>query len=472
MNYAAYHITLDIHKTGSQVALSMIRGENRRKIVISLVENGKPYKITEGCIANFAAVKPDGKYIYNSCNIDFKNNLIIYEITTYQTTAAIGEVKCQIELIGGEGGVLFSPTFSLVVSDKLYHQEPIVASSEEFNALTAYVADLQRRLANDEFKGPQGEKGDKGDQGIQGIQGPKGEKGEQGIQGIPGEPGKDAVVENTYNPESENAQSGKAVAQAIELQNVKFNTNFANAIKSSKKGEIITVDDVSPLEHELKVNLTSDIITDFSSVKVSRYGKNLCPIAERGADDSQPVIDITDVCPKGVPVTARGYIVRSVETEPARLRIDYVVDGKANYFFSDVWSTGSGYSWLTFTVPTNATSVKITVQYLNTTTGTISCSKMQLEIGETYTEYEPYTEPQTATANADGTVEGLTSVSPYMVLLTDNPSVIINCTYNRDINKISGNVDLSNYYTKTEIDNKFDEIETAFSDIETLLGGI
>lgn len=152
MNYAAYHITLDIHKTGSQVALSMIRGENRRKIVISLVENGKPYKITEGCIANFAAVKPDGKYIYNSCNIDFKNNLIIYEITTYQTTAAIGEVKCQIELIGGDGGVLFSPTFSLVVSDKLYHQEPIVASSEEFNALTAYLANLQQKFSNREFE--------------------------------------------------------------------------------------------------------------------------------------------------------------------------------------------------------------------------------------------------------------------------------------------------------------------------------
>ncbi len=352
--------------------------------------------------------------------------------------------------------------------------------------------------------GPQGEKGDKGDQGIQGIQGPKGdkgdkgdtgaagvdgkdgingtngtdgvsitkteinsngeliitlsdntvsnlgvvvgEKGEQGIQGVPGEPGKDAVVENTYNPESENAQSGKAVAEAIELQNVNFNNNFANAIKSSKKGEIITVDDVSPLEHDLKIKLTSDTITDFSTVKVSRYGKNLCPITERGADYSQPIIDITDVCPKGVPVTVRGYIVRSVETEPARLRIDYVVDGKVNYFFSNVWSTGSGYSWLTFTVPTNATSVKITVQYLSTTTGTISCSKMQLEIGETYTEYEPYTEPQFAIANADGIVEGLKSVSPNMTLIPDTDNVVIEVEYIAD--------------TKLYIDNKFKELKS------------
>ena len=33
MNCAVYNIALDIHKTGSQVALSMIRGENKRKIV-------------------------------------------------------------------------------------------------------------------------------------------------------------------------------------------------------------------------------------------------------------------------------------------------------------------------------------------------------------------------------------------------------------------------------------------------------
>ena len=170
MNYAVYNIALDIHKTGTQVALPMIRGENKRKIVISLTENGRPYKIADGCSAKFSAIKPDGKPIYNDCEIDYENNLIIYKVTS-QTTAAMGEVKCQIELIGNDGGLLFSPTFSLVVADKLYNQEPILTSSEEFNALTAYVADLQQKLANGEFKG---DKGDQGPQGIQGNAGPAG----------------------------------------------------------------------------------------------------------------------------------------------------------------------------------------------------------------------------------------------------------------------------------------------------------
>jgi hypothetical protein len=55
----------------------------------------------------------------------------------------------------------------------------------------------------DWWYGPTGPKGEKGEQGLQGIQGEKGDKGDSG---------KDAIAELEYNPESENAQSGKALA--------------------------------------------------------------------------------------------------------------------------------------------------------------------------------------------------------------------------------------------------------------------
>lgn len=176
MNYAVYNIALDIHKTGSQVALSMIRGENKRKIVISLTENGRPYKISEGTkveLGHFTALKPDNNFIYNECEIDEENNVIIYYVTS-QTTAAVGEVKCQIKLSDNNGELLFTPQFSIIVANTLYNEEPIVASSEEFNSLTKYLADLQQKLANGEFKGDKGDKGDRGPQGIQGNIGPAG----------------------------------------------------------------------------------------------------------------------------------------------------------------------------------------------------------------------------------------------------------------------------------------------------------
>jgi hypothetical protein len=83
-------------------------------------------------------------------------------------------------------------------------------------------------------KGPQGEKGDKGDQGEKGAKGDKGNpftyedftpeqlaslKGEQGIQGPKGDtgaPGKDAETDQSYNKQSKNAQSGFAVAEALQ----------------------------------------------------------------------------------------------------------------------------------------------------------------------------------------------------------------------------------------------------------------
>ena len=49
---------------------------------------------------------------------------------------------------------------------------------------------------------------------IKGDKGPKGDKGEQGVQGVAG---KDAVTDQIYDPNSENAQSGKAVNQALSV---------------------------------------------------------------------------------------------------------------------------------------------------------------------------------------------------------------------------------------------------------------
>lgn len=79
-------------------------------------------------------------------------------------------------------------------------------------------------------QGPQGNKGDTGEQGIQGVQGVKGDKGDKGepftyadftaeqLEGLKGEKGDPGDIENidqTYSPTSENAQSGKAVAEAL-----------------------------------------------------------------------------------------------------------------------------------------------------------------------------------------------------------------------------------------------------------------
>lgn len=54
--------------------------------------------------------------------------------------------------------------------------------------------------------------------------------------------------------------------------------------------------------------------------------------------------------------------------------------------------------------------------------------KMQIEFGETPTEYEAYT-GQTVTMNYDGTVDGLTSTSGRMIIFTKQPLATITARY-------------------------------------------
>ena len=182
MDSVSNKISLDIQKTGTQVFLSAIRGDTKRHIVISLVDGGVPYSVDGISEAIFTGVKADGNFLYNDCDIgkycDISNdsNTIVYKFTE-QTTAASGIVNCQIKLIGEDGGIISTPTFAIIVADTLYSEQPIVESSMEFHALTAYVADLERRLAGGEFKGDKGDKGDKGEKGDKGDKGDRGDAG-------------------------------------------------------------------------------------------------------------------------------------------------------------------------------------------------------------------------------------------------------------------------------------------------------
>lgn len=152
INPVVYSISLDVHKIGSQKVLSMVRFDTKRTVVVSLTENGRPYTITEGCTAVFTAKKPDGTVIYNDCGIDYVNNTIVYPVTA-QTTAVNGRVDCQLRLIGREGNIISSPTFTIVVADTLFNENQAVDSSDEFNKLTAYIAELEARAAAGEFDG-------------------------------------------------------------------------------------------------------------------------------------------------------------------------------------------------------------------------------------------------------------------------------------------------------------------------------
>lgn len=112
---------------------------------------------------------------------------------------------------------------------------------------------------------------------------------------------------------------------------------------------------------------------------------------------------------------------------------------------SDIYDLGEG---KTFTA--NAGDLGLTIAvYANTTVNNLTFKPMVV-YGEEIEAFEPY-DGATYTPNTDGTVEGLTSISPTMTFLTDHEGITIDCEYNRDINEAFENVGSSETASPEEI---------------------
>ena len=119
MNDSQYRIALDVHSADAQVQLVARRGETGRAIRVNLTERGRPYTIAPGCIAEFAAVLPDGTLLKNACGI--AGNVILYKLTA-RTTALSGVLECEIRLMDASNELLISPRFTVAVYDTVYNQ--------------------------------------------------------------------------------------------------------------------------------------------------------------------------------------------------------------------------------------------------------------------------------------------------------------------------------------------------------------
>ena len=232
------------------------------------------------------------------------------------------------------------------------------------------------------------------------------------------------VIDQTYSPISENAQSGKAVAEAVAIEQKRSDNTFANALKSSKSGSAIRIDDISPVTHEMSVKISSDTVTDLTAVKVTRCGKNLLYNDTVISESTKPVNKTIWSGNLPAPFVFSEDLSQFTPTEElaraATFRFKFA-DGTEKVI-------GKDYKYLLVT-----TGILKEIYFVNIAEG-IGTIKCQLEIGTAKTDYEPYVGTY-YTPNADGTVNGVTSLYPNTTLTTDTDGVIIECEYNRDINK-------------------------------------
>ena len=335
-------------------------------------------------------------------------------------------------------------------------------------------------FTSEQLAGLKGEKGDTGNTGPQGIKGDKGDTGEQGIQGIQGVKGDkgdkgekgDAFTYADFTPEQLAALKGeKGDSGEVSLDYV--GKNLAGALKLTQSGSSLIINNVSRIEHNLTVKLrgknilptaddgiyyqgsikngspfiynSSYYISDFNNIDVSDY---------RGV---YAVIKLTE----GESYTLTiNNLVNNCETKQIKLVVGFRSSESMVFGTSETDNAVSSLDYnpssLTFTVPNGYPYCLVGFYNYPTVSGdTVSFDAMQLELGTTATAYTPYIsdfrkvkvvkysdsegESEEYIPYADGTVEGILSHYPSMLITTDTDGTIIDCEYNADIKKYIDN---------------------------------
>ena len=228
----------------------------------------------------------------------------------------------------------------------------------------------------------------------------------------------------------------KLLAVAENEQRV-FDAGKLALLRSSKymnataSGAVVAVNDVSPVKHGVAVQLSSDTVTDFSSVTVKRYGKNLL----ENNTDNLTFLKRQNRYGYRVRLPAGTY---TVHAEPIGEYINgiYLYHEAVDENEEKITDIGEA----TFNYPVvdaKLSNVTFTVDrefYYHiyaAATPTLALAKthfntfnVQLEVANTATPYMPYIEPTTYAPNADGTLT-MPSLSPSMTLLTDTDGVTL-----------------------------------------------
>ncbi len=232
----------------------------------------------------------------------------------------------------------------------------------------------------------------------------------------------------------------------------------SNALRGTLYGSSVSADDVSPLEHELDVKVSSKNLIPFPYYKTdgaiyeggTTYGVTVT--VDNG------VITLNGTC-EGVTVVQFDIIKDDIVLKEDAVLSGCPVGGNHNttYAIQAVVTRPEG----TKAYPTHIGNDGISIPKGSIVERVFIIARPdyvfdnikfcpQIEYGRTATPYTLYVadtegtevsvtdgeNTQSAFVDAEGNVKGLKSASPSMTLTTDNAGTVIECTYNKDANKV------------------------------------
>lgn len=307
-------------------------------------------------------------------------------------------------------------------------------------------------------QGIQGEKGELGPQGIQGEKGDKGDKGDPGAKGDKGDPG-----------EVTNEQLTAAITEAKSNEVSRANNTYANALKGSVTGSALEINDISPIEHTLNINVRSKNLIPFPYNFQVINGN---PYTYNGVTFT--VNDNGTVTANGTNTSASSWAIRTVDLavtfpwEKGKYLIFGVTGGSYNTYgmncsiypangypskwyirykniyddaneinnsgplLIDVTEDGGVRVGVDLTIRANAVLDNVVFKPMVIKGDSVlpfdinisDLTAVNVTIGE-----------ETYTPNADGSIEGVKSIYPTTAISTNTSGALIDCEYNRDLNK-------------------------------------
>ena len=194
-------IILAFDRFGDQALLLGRVGENRAtRVLIDVKSILSQYP---DAIASIT-VKQPGRAEYPA-TVKQEGGILTWEITRADIGDKAGSGQAQITIQDADGTVIKTAIACTRISESLGDAtapapDPVTTWIDKAtgtladveragNAAQAVADEVQRRLDNGDFVGPQGPQGDKGETGPVGPQGPKGEKGDKGDRGEKGDTG-------------------------------------------------------------------------------------------------------------------------------------------------------------------------------------------------------------------------------------------------------------------------------------------
>ncbi len=144
MNSVTQHYIVDFSSNNNFIQVPAVQGDGNetRYIEIEMIENGVPFEVdSDNDYVTIAGTKPDGKEIWNLCEITSSSTLKV-EIT-YQMTAVVGRSDYEIVIFSkGTNNQIKSFPFILLVTPASFDPGYII-SENEFEALAQFTTAAQ-----------------------------------------------------------------------------------------------------------------------------------------------------------------------------------------------------------------------------------------------------------------------------------------------------------------------------------------